>query len=147
CYEGEPLAASFVSTLPFNVRPIPTERQVREAIRDERFDYVVLFESSGMYRGEDVAALASQLVVGRRLDAVWGSRRLSVRDIEESLKLRYRHNELLRMISLVGSQILSLACLVLYGRYVSDTLSAVRAIRAEDALGIDIPLTHKRANQ
>jgi 2-phospho-L-lactate transferase/gluconeogenesis factor (CofD/UPF0052 family) len=146
-YEGEAMAASFVASLPFAVRAIPSERQAREAIRDERFDYVVLFESSGMYRGEDVAALASQLVVGRRLDAVWGSRRLSVRDIEESLKLRYRHNELLRVISLVGSQILSLACLVLYGRYISDTLSAVRAIRADDALGIDIPLTHKRANQ
>ena len=145
-YEGEPLAASFVASLPFSVRPIPTERHFRDAIRDERFDYVVLFESSGMYRGEDVAALASHLAVGR-LDAVWGSRRLSVRDIEESLKLRYEHNEVLRVISLVGSHMLSLACLLLYGRYISDTLSAVRAVRAEDALGIEIALTHKRANQ
>lgn len=145
-YEGEPLPASFVASLPFAVRAIPAERHFRDAVRDERFDYVLLFESSGMYRGEDVAALASHLAVGR-LDAVWGSRRLSVRDIEESLKLRYRHNEALRLISLAGSQLLSLACLVLYGRYISDTLSAVRAVRAEDALGIDIPLTHKRANQ
>src|SRR5207248_8917460 len=35
----------------------------------------------------------------------------------------------------------------LYGRYISDTLSAVRAIRADDALAVEIPLTHKRANQ
>ena len=72
---------------------------------------------------------------------------MSVRDIEESLRLRYRHQRMLRAASYVGSHFLSLACLVLYGRYISDTLSAVRAIRTEDALGIDIPLTHKRANQ
>jgi hypothetical protein len=35
----------------------------------------------------------------------------------------------------------------LYGRYISDTLSGVRAIRAEDALSVGVPLTHKRANQ
>ena len=42
-----------------------------------------------MYRGEDLVALASHLTVGR-LDAVWGSRRLSVRDIHESYRLRYQ---------------------------------------------------------
>jgi hypothetical protein len=47
----------------------------------------------------------------------------------------------------VGSHLLSLACLALYGRYISDTLSAVRAVRAGDAMRIDVPLTHKRANQ
>ena len=41
------------------------------------------------------STLASHLSVGR-LDAVWGSRRLSVRDIDESLRFRYRHNTLLR---------------------------------------------------
>ena len=35
----------------------------------------------------------------------------------------------------------------LYGRYISDTLSAVRAVRASDALDVGIDLTHKRANQ
>ena len=40
-----------------------------------------------MYRGEDIAGLASHLTFGR-LDAVWGSRRLSVRDIQESYRLK-----------------------------------------------------------
>jgi hypothetical protein len=99
-----------------------------------------------MYRGEDLVALASHLTVGR-LDAVWGSRRLSVRDIHESYRLRYKRNVLLGAISYAGSHVLSLAYLVLYGRYISDTLSAVRAVRAADALGAGIDLTHKRANQ
>jgi hypothetical protein len=81
-----------------------------------------------------------------RFDAVWGSRRLSVRDIQESYRLRYRKNLLLGAVSYVGSHALSLAYLFLYGRYISDTLSAVRAIRAADAFDPRIDLTDKQAN-
>ena len=76
-----------------------------------RFDYVVLFESSGMYNGEDIANLASHLRLGR-LDAVWGSRRLSVNDIHESYRLKYRHRSMLGAISYVGSHALSLLYLL-----------------------------------
>jgi len=145
-YEGEPLDSGFVRSLPFRVRTLAPGHRFEDAVRDANFDYILLFESSGMYRGEDLAALASHLVV-RRLDAVWGSRRLSVRDIAESLRFRYEKTPLVRAMSAAGSHTLSLACLMLYGRYISDTLSGARAIRAEDALSITVPLTHKRANQ
>ena len=72
-----------------------------EAVRDGAFDYVGLFESSGMYRGEDLVALASHLTVGR-LDAVWGSRRLSVRDIQDSYRLRYEEQRAARRDQLSG---------------------------------------------
>jgi 2-phospho-L-lactate transferase/gluconeogenesis factor (CofD/UPF0052 family) len=150
-YEGEPLDRQFISSLPFSIRALraaatTADVQFREAVREGRFDYVVLFESSGMYRGEDVVGLASNLVSGR-LDAVWGSRRLSVRDIEESYRFRYRRQALLGWLSYLGSHVLSLSCLALFGRYISDTLSAVRAVRASDAIDLDVPLTHKRANE
>jgi 2-phospho-L-lactate transferase/gluconeogenesis factor (CofD/UPF0052 family) len=122
------------------------DRELRGALAAGAFDYVILFESSGMYNGEDVASLAGQLTLGR-LDAVWGSRRLSVRDIQESYRLRFRKNTVSGAISYVGSHLLSLLYLFLYGRYVSDTLSAARAVRASDALALRSPLTHKRANQ
>jgi hypothetical protein len=93
-----------------------------------------------------MVALASYLTTGR-LDAVWGSRRLSVRDIEASLRLRYQKTPLLGAISAIGSHALSLACLMLYGRFISDTLSGARALRVADAISIPVPLTHKRANQ
>ncbi len=64
-----------------------------------------------MYRGEDLVGLASHLAVGR-LDAVWGSRRLSVRDIHESYRLRYKSNMLLGAVSYIGSHVLSLAYLL-----------------------------------
>jgi len=133
-YHGpESFAPAFAGTLPFEVCNVSASGDSSTAaflrtLGGGRFDYVVLFESSGMYRGEDIVNLAS-LLTHRRLDAVWGSRRLSVKDIHESYKLRYQHHPVLGAISYAGSHLLSLACLMLYGRYVSDTLSGVRAIR------------------
>jgi hypothetical protein len=146
CLVPGQMDAAFASRLPFAVRTVQDAGAFLDAVRAGGFDYVGLFESSGMYRGEDLLALASHLTVGR-LDAVWGSRRLSVRDIHESYRLRYQTNVLLGAISYAGSHVLSLAYLLLYGRYISDTLSAVRAVRASDALEAGIDLTHKSANQ
>jgi 2-phospho-L-lactate transferase/gluconeogenesis factor (CofD/UPF0052 family) len=142
---------AFVERLPFPLTRFGAaseadrDRELRGALAAGRYDYVVLFDSSGMYNGGDIAGLASHLSLGR-LDAVWGSRRLSVRDIQESYRLRYRHKAVLGAISAVGSHALSLQFLALYGRYVSDTLSGARAIRASDVLGVDCLLTHKLVN-
>ena len=140
-----PLAAGLAAGFPFDVHAVPAEQDFADAARLQTFDYVLLFESSGMYRGEETVPLLGQLTTGR-LDAVWGSRRLSLRDIEESYRFRYSGSALRGFVSYVGSHLLSLACLVLYGRYVTDTLSGVRAIRAEDVLARHVDLTHKNAN-
>lgn len=139
------LDPGFVARLPFAARTVSSPGAFMDAVRDEGFEYLGLFESSGMYRGEDMVALASHLSVGR-LDAVWGSRRLSVRDIHESYRVRYQGRSLIGAISYAGSHALSLAYLFLYGRYVSDTLSAVRIVRAADALAAGVPMTHRDIN-
>jgi len=142
----EPLDPRLASRLPFELQHLREgERAFATAARERGFDYVLLFESSGMYRGDETVPLLSQLAIGR-LDAVWGSRRLSVRDIEESYRLRYSDNVLRGAISYIGSHALSLGCLLLYGRYITDTLSGVRAVRAADALDPSVDLTHKNAN-
>lgn len=140
-----PLDESFVQSLPFAVTWIGSTGRVPASL-SQSFDYVVLFESSGRYNGEDVASLAAYLTSGR-LDAVWGSRRLSVTDIEASVRLQYRHSRLMRAASLVGSHVLSGAYLLLYGRYISDTLSGLRAIRTADLGGADFDLDDRLANQ
>jgi 2-phospho-L-lactate transferase/gluconeogenesis factor (CofD/UPF0052 family) len=143
------LDPTFVGSLPFPVRCLsgpgrsPGEA-FSEVARHGQFDYAVLFESSGMYKGEDLVALLSPLATGR-LDAVWGSRRLSVKEIEASLRLRYRHHVVLRTLSYLGSHLLSFAYLLCYGRYISDTLSGARAVRTTFLAGI--ALDHKLANQ
>jgi 2-phospho-L-lactate transferase/gluconeogenesis factor (CofD/UPF0052 family) len=142
----EPLEPRLAARLPLDLQYLREgERAFAPAARDRGFDYVLLFESSGMYRGEETVPLLSQLATGR-LDAVWGSRRLSVRDIEESYRFRYRARTLRGMVSYLGSYALSVACLVLYGRYITDTLSGVRAIRAGDVLDPRVDLAHKNAN-
>lgn len=131
---AEPVADEFIRALPFRVHNafLPggsKEGAMLRFVRSQEFDYVVLFESSGMYKGEDAVNLISHLTLGK-LDAAWGSRRLSVRDIKQSYQMRYRHKAILGAISYVGSHLLSLTYLLLYGRYISDTLSAARAVRA-----------------
>ncbi len=116
------------------------------AIRSGGHDFAILFESSGMYRGEDIVNLAS-LLAGGRLDVVWGSRRLSVRDIRESYGLRYRRSRMLGAISYIGSYLLSLTYLFLFGRYISDTLSGVRAIRVQYLEDDSVHIDDKRLNQ
>lgn len=146
--QREALDAAFVASLPVQVTWLGSGGEADHRLRAElqaRFDHVVLFESSGMYRGEDVVSLCSHLSLGR-LDAVWGSRRLSVRDIQESYRLRYQHSPVLGWVSYLGSHVLSVMYLFLYGRYIADTLSAVRAVPVADALDLPVPLTHKRAN-
>ncbi len=141
---GPALDAAFVASLPFPVRQLAAA-DVAPTLADGGFDYVVLFESSGMYRGEDVIGLVSQ-VVFLPLDAVWGSRRLSVNDVQEAMRLVYRRKWLLGSISYFGSHLLSLLYLVLYGRYIYDSLSGVRAIRAGFLADLHVEPGHKQAN-
>ena len=142
----EALEAPLAARLPFGLRHLPLGiRSFAETARGSGFDYVLLFESSGMYRGEEIVPLLSQLGNGR-LDAVWGSRRLSVRDIEESYKFRYERHFVAGMISRAGSHMLSMACLALYGRFVTDTLSGVRAVRAADVLDTGLDLARRGVN-
>jgi 2-phospho-L-lactate transferase/gluconeogenesis factor (CofD/UPF0052 family) len=151
CETTRSLDREFQATLPFTVREVgplhdsAEDARLRRSLTEGGFEYVLLFESSGMYSGEDIPWLISHLT--GRLDAVWGSRRLSVRDIEESYRLKYRKQGMLGAISYVGSHALSLGYLLLYGRYVSDTLSAARAIRTADVLAAPVTLTHKDINQ
>jgi hypothetical protein len=146
------LDPEFVRLLPFDVQRLEPEGTTTPASLFQRiagggdFDYVVLFESSGMYQGEDIVELVSPLASGR-LDAVWGSRRLSVKDIEASYRLRYQRKPFLHAVSYFGSHLLSLVYLFLFGRYVSDTLSGARAVRASFLGQPRVDLGHKLANQ
>ena len=109
-------------------------------------DFVCLFESSGMYFGDDIVALVSNLNQNR-VDAVWGSRRLSRSDIRESYRYRYRSHLLKGGISYLGSHLLSLAHLICYGRYISDTLSGLKLVKSAHLEGSADWIDNPSANQ
>src|SRR4029078_4887584 len=67
------LDRQFIATLPFDVRDWDNATGAK-ALLDGGFEYVALFESSGMYNGEDVPWLISHLT--GRPAAGWGSLRL-----------------------------------------------------------------------
>lgn len=140
----------FMQPLPVALRNLrgtePPGKAFVRALAEREFDYAAIFESSGMYRGEDLVSLIPPLMSGR-LDAVWGSRRLSLKDIEASYRLRYNHKALLGSFSYLGSHLLSAAYLVLFGRYISDTLSGVRAVRSAFLTSLPVPPDDKLANQ
>jgi 2-phospho-L-lactate transferase/gluconeogenesis factor (CofD/UPF0052 family) len=144
----EPVPAAVAADLPFTLRPLDRpalDAQFRKIVRDEQPDYVGLFDSSGMYNGEDVIGLLAQLPLDAP-EAVWGSRRLSVREIRESTSLRYRRAPLLGLLSYAGSHLLSVLYLLGYGRYVSDTLSEARILRSSYLLRCGVDVAHKDLN-
>lgn len=143
-----PALAELARRLPFRLEALPPETSeagFAAAAAAIDADYVGLLDSSGMYHGEDVVALLAQLPIGRPA-AVWGSRRLSVRDVHESYRVRYRHRLLLGAASYAGSHLLSLMYLAIYGRYVSDTLSEARIVRREYLSACRLPIGHRQIN-
>jgi 2-phospho-L-lactate transferase/gluconeogenesis factor (CofD/UPF0052 family) len=141
----------FMQSLPIALRNLRSGSEAAgkafvRALREREFDYAAIFESSGMYRGEDLVSLLPPLASGR-LDAVWGSRRLSLKDIEASYRLRYNHKALIGSFSYIGSHLLSAAYLLLFGRYISDTLSGARAVRAGFLTRLPVDPDDKLANQ
>lgn len=151
--DEQPLDAVFINALPFPVRSVrgtvdgdDGHTAFLAVVTAESFDQVALFESSGMYRGEDLVGLLARAATGQ-LAAVWGSRRLSVRDIEESLRMRYRKTPVLAALSSFGSHALSLLFLLLYGCYISDTLSGARVVRSQYLLQAGFGPTAERTNQ
>lgn len=134
--------------LPFRLESLPAatvDADFAAAASAMEADYVGLLDSSGMYNGADLVALLVQLPIGRP-GAVWGSRRLSVRDVHESYRVRYRHRLMLGAASYAGSHLLSLMYLAAYGRYVSDTLSEARIVRREYFAGCALPARHRQIN-
>lgn len=126
-------APAFADALPVPLHNVwqagePVHQALLRTVGSRPFSHVLLFESSGTYRGDEIVNLLS-LLGNDRLDAVWGSRRLSVRDIRASYRQRYGRHPWRGTLSYLGSHLLSLAYLVLYGRYLTDTLSGVRAVR------------------
>lgn len=142
CELESPLPETLIQNLPFNIVHVQPNN-VQSFLTSTDYDYVALFESSGMYHGGDIMKLISVLETSD-LDAVWGSRRLSVNDIHDSYRLRYQKRWFAGAASYLGSHLLSLVYLLLFGRYISDTLSGVRVIRHR--LLMDMPIEQEQQN-
>ncbi len=151
-YAGEKIDMLHSMDLPFAMRHVQANDEKGADIElfkqglEEEFDYLCLMECSGMYHGSDAMHLISSLN-GRQVDSVWGSRRLSVSDVQASYQFRYQKNWLLGAISRVGSHALSLMYLLFYGHFISDTLSGLRIVKTDVFREFDLDVQEASFNQ
>jgi 2-phospho-L-lactate transferase/gluconeogenesis factor (CofD/UPF0052 family) len=132
------------SALPFDlvnmhVLSATTGASWRQWVDARSLDYLIFFEASGMYQGEDIVQMAS-LLIHRRIDAVWGRRRRATKAHDPSYTVWYRSHSVLGALRWLGRHLLSLTYVLLYGRYIADPLSGVRAMKAAylPAAGFDL---------
>ena len=151
-YAGEKIDVLHSMSLPFEIEHIEAANESEANAKllqiglSSEFDYVCLLECSGMYHGSDAMHMISSLY-GRKIDAIWGSRRLSVADVEASYQFRYRKNWLLGSVSRIGSHALSLMYLIFYGHFISDTLSGLRLVKTDSLKQFDLQIDHASFNQ
>lgn len=156
-YAGERIDMLHSMSLPFAMHHVQASDEksadielFKQSLSDvgEEFDYLCLMECSGMYHGSDAMHLISSLKGnGRRVDSVWGSRRLSVSDVQASYQFRYQKNWLLGSISRIGSHALSLMYLLFYGHFISDTLSGLRIVKKDVFREFDLDVQEASFNQ
>ena len=151
-YAGDKIDLLHTMVLPFAIRHINATNELeadnallRTSV-SENFDYLCLMECSGMYHGSDAMHLMSSLQ-GKQISSIWGSRRLSVSDVQASYQFRYQKHWLLGFMSRIGSHALSLMYLILYGHFISDTLSGLRLVKTDVFKQLNLSAENESFNQ
>ena len=150
-YAGDRIDYLHDMNLPFQINYVDkvagnVDTALLEIALENEHNYICLVECSGMYHGYDIPSLISN-IKQKNVDAVWGSRRLSVSDVQASYKFRYQRHPVLGFISYMGSHLLSLMYLCFYGHFISDTLSGMRIVRADFLKAMKVDIQHRSFNQ
>ena len=151
-YAGDKIDLLHSMTFPFAIRHINASSEIEadnallQTSLSEGFDYLCLMECSGMYHGSDAMQLMSSLQ-GKQISSIWGSRRLSVSDVQASYQFRYQKHWLLGLMSRMGSHALSLMYLILYGHFISDTLSGLRLVKTDVFKDLNLSAENENFNQ
>jgi 2-phospho-L-lactate transferase/gluconeogenesis factor (CofD/UPF0052 family) len=102
---------------------------LRRGIKQARGGQVLFYPSDGEYDPEDIPGILSQLLSGR-FEAVFGTRNLVILDLKSHLKSVYAESAGLSLLSRYGGMLISILTLLLYDRYITDTLTGLKAFDA-----------------
>jgi glycosyltransferase involved in cell wall biosynthesis len=102
---------------------------LRRGIAQARGGQILFYPSDGEYSVDDIPQILSQLLSGR-FEAVFGTRNIMVADLKSHLNALYAESVGLSLLSRYGGMLISILALLLYGRYVTDTLSSLKAFDA-----------------
>lgn len=119
---------------------------LKEGIRAATGNFIVFFPSDGEYEVKDLYKMVQMLLEGE-FKAVFGSRAYRCVDPRLQAKEIYKGHGLLYFFSMYGGWILSILCLLLYNRYISDTLTSLKAFDSKvlkklilNSKGVDLDL-------
>ncbi len=99
---------------------------LRYGSRQARGNIVVFFHSDGEYEPENIIDLV-RFLQKDEYEAVFGSRSIKCLNLDDRIKTIYRGNKISYLISKYGGLSLSVLCLFLFNRYVTDPLTGLKA--------------------
>ena len=102
---------------------------LRYGVTQARGNIIVFFPSDNEYRAEDIYAIVSH-IVNDRFEAVFGTRTVKCTDLDAHLRGIYGKSYRLYLLSKYGGILISIVTLLLYNRYVTDSLTSLKAFDA-----------------
>jgi 2-phospho-L-lactate transferase/gluconeogenesis factor (CofD/UPF0052 family) len=91
-----------------------------------RGDIVVFFPSDGEYEEDDILSVADP-IVDNRFRVVFGSRAIKCLNVNDRLRHIYGRNRVGYLMSKYGGMLVSIACLLLHNRYITDPFTTLKA--------------------
>lgn len=105
-------------------------RAVRTGLSRATGDYIIIQDADLEYDPADYLPMLASLLAGDA-DAVYGSRYLPYPGRALANLLRGKHSDQ-GLLAYLGGQSLSFVCLFFTGRYLTDTVTALKLFRAQD---------------
>jgi 2-phospho-L-lactate transferase/gluconeogenesis factor (CofD/UPF0052 family) len=110
---------------------------LRHGVSQARGNIIVFFPSDNEYRAEDIHPIVSY-IVSNQFEAVFGTRTVKCTDLDAHLRSIYGKSYGIYLLSKYGGILISILTLLLYNRYVTDSLTSVKAFDAKLLRSLDL---------
>jgi glycosyltransferase involved in cell wall biosynthesis len=110
---------------------------LRYGLSQARGNVIVFFPSDNEYRATDIYSIVSH-IVNNQFEAVFGTRTVKCTDLDAHLRSIYGKSYGLYLLSKYGGILISTLTLFLYNRYVTDSLTSLKAFDAGLLRSLDL---------
>jgi 2-phospho-L-lactate transferase/gluconeogenesis factor (CofD/UPF0052 family) len=107
-------------------RRIGRGEALRSGLKEARGGLILFYPSDNEYNVSDIPPILSQLTSGK-FQAVFGTRNLLLADLKTRLDAVYSGHKGLSLVSRYGGILISTLTLLLYNRYLTDSLTSFKA--------------------
>ncbi len=110
---------------------------MRKGIDQATGNILVFFPSDDEYRVEDLLQVIRAITQGE-YPVVFGSRLMKCVNLNKRIQDMYEGNYLLYFMSKYGGMLVSIVCLLLYNRFISDVFTGIKAFDARLLKGLKL---------